>query len=96
MDTSNPKNPDDNQRIVECEFCLIHMYGVIIGGKDLRHILGYRTGDAFRQAVRHNRLPFPTFIPEGRPAQMVRTHDIARWLVSIDADTAYLTSNNPG
>jgi hypothetical protein len=57
-----------------------------VGGKDLRHILGYRTGDAFRQAVRRNSLPFPTFIPEGRRVRMARTHDIAKWLVSIDAD----------
>jgi hypothetical protein len=75
-----------NERIMEYELCLIKMYGVVVGGKDLRHILGYRTGDAFRQAVRRNSLPFPTFIPEGRRVRMARTHDIAKWLVSIDAD----------
>jgi hypothetical protein len=58
----------------------------VIGGKDLRHILGYRSGDAFRQAVLHKRLPFPTFIPEGRRMRMARARDIARWLVSIDAE----------
>jgi len=80
------KATSDKDRVSEYELCLLKLYGAIVGGKELRHILGYRTGDAFRQAVRRKQLPIPTFIPEGRKTRMARTHDIAKWLVSIDAN----------
>ena len=51
---------------------MIKLYGVVIGGDDLVHILGYRSGDAFRK-----QLPFPTFMLEGRKKRMARARDIA-------------------
>lgn len=81
------KSPSTKETDTECvqeyELCLLKLYGAVISGKDLRHVLGYRTGDAFRQAVRRNTLPFPTFIPEGRRARTARTHDVAIWLASL-------------
>lgn len=70
---------------MEYELSLIKLYGAVVGGKDLRHLLGYRTGDSFRQAVRRGKLPVPTFVPEGRRMRMARTRDIAKWLASIDS-----------
>jgi len=78
------KTSQKDKRINEYELCLLKLYGAVVGGKELRHILGYRTGDAFRQAVRRKTLPIPTFILKGRKMRMARTHDIAVWLVSID------------
>ena len=75
----------NEKRVMEYEISLIKLYGVVVGGKNLRQLLGYKTGDAFRQAVMRKQLPFPTFIPEGRKMRMARTHDIAKWLASIDA-----------
>lgn len=83
--TSRIKSATDD-RVLEYELCLLKLYGAIVVGKDLRHVLGYRTGDAFRQAVRRNSLPFPTFVPDGRRVRMARTHDIAKWLASLDEE----------
>jgi len=66
------------------EISLLKLYGLFISGKNLRHLLGYRTGDAFRQAVRRGSIPFPTFIPKGRRERVARTHDVASWLASLD------------
>jgi len=74
----------DEARINEFEKALLDKYGAVIGGKDLRHVLGYRSADTFRKAVFHNRIPVPTFIPDGRNMRMARTNDIARWLASLD------------
>lgn len=63
---------------------MIKYYGVIIGGDNLVHILGYRSGAAFRQSVFRKQLPFPTFMLEGRSARMARARDIATWLASLD------------
>lgn len=92
------KLPYDESRLTvraeEFELCLIKLYGVIVGGKDLRHLLGYKTGSAFRLAVMRNQIPFPTFIMEGRRMRMARTHDIAKWLASIEADLDSIKRNN--
>lgn len=83
--TEHITKQQEKDRVLEYELCLIKLYGVIVRGKDLRHVLGYKTGDAFRQAVRRKQLPIPTFVPEGRRMRVARTHDIAKWLVSLDA-----------
>lgn len=96
MNKNYPKKPSKDDRVLEFEFCLLKLYGVVIGGKDLRHILGYQTGDAFRLAVMRKRIPFPTFIPEGRRMRMARTRDIAKWLASIDADINEIKTKKGG
>ena len=42
-----------------------YLYGDDLIKHDLRHILGYRSGDAFRQSVFRKQLPFPIFIKNG-------------------------------
>jgi len=81
-----PEKPDQEDTFLEYELSLIKLYGVVIGGKDLWHLLGYKTGDAFRQAFKRNSLPVPTFIPEGRKMRMARARDIAKWLAAIEMD----------
>lgn len=75
-----------NNSVEDYEICLLRLYGAIIGGKTLRHLLGYRTGDAFRQAIRNKRLPIPTFFLPDRRMHMARTHDVAVWLHSLGTD----------
>lgn len=96
MSKKRTKNKLFLKRVAEYEKCLLLEYGVVVGGKNLRHLLGYRTGDAFRQAVRRNQIPFPTFIPEGRRARMARTRDIAIWLASIDTESKNYKSGKQG
>lgn len=84
MTKENNSHSDFEACIDLYERNLLDKYGAIVGGKDLRHVLGYRTAGAFRKAVFRKQLPIPTFIPEGRKMRMARTRDIARWLVSLD------------
>lgn len=72
-----------NDSVQQYEKTLIELYGVVVGGKELRHLLGYKTGAAFRQAVKRNALPVPTFVLKGRRARMARVRDIAEWLASM-------------
>lgn len=86
---NNPINENENlidNKVEEYELCLLKVYGAVIRGKTLHHVLGYPTADAFHQAVRRKQLPIPTFIPEGGRVHMARTHDIAKWLASLDGD----------
>lgn len=73
-----------SERVNEFETRLLGLYGAVVGGRELWRLLGYPSGDAFRQAVHRKQLPVPTFIPEGRRTRMARVHDIAVWLASLD------------
>lgn len=85
MKESENKNINlSKSRVEEYELSLLKLYGAIVKGKTLRHILGYKSGDAFRKAVERNSIPVPTFVPEGGRARIARTHDIAKWLASLD------------
>jgi len=86
MTKTDSKESEQATNVLEYELSLMKLYGVVVGGKDLWHILGYKTGDAFRQAFRRNSLPVPTFIPDGRKMRMARTRDIAKWLASIEME----------
>lgn len=59
---------------------LFEWYGPLIGGKDLQKVLGYRTGDAYRQAVFRNTIPIKTFEIENRRGRFALTADVAQWL----------------
>lgn len=65
------------------EVCLLKAYGAVIGGRDLHHVLGYPSSDAFRQAVHRKTVPVQTFRRPGFRSRFARTHDIAKWLVSV-------------
>ncbi|MBN7827373.1 hypothetical protein [Bowmanella dokdonensis] len=67
------------ERKLESE--LIEKYGHLIGGKDLQRALGYRSGDAFRQAVSRDKVPVPIFPIENRRGRFALACDIAKWLV---------------
>lgn len=50
-------------------------------GDALRKALGYRSGDAFRQAASRGTLPIHTFKIETRRGRFAMTKDVAKWLV---------------
>lgn len=58
-------------------------YGAVLCGRDLRIILGYPSGDAFRHAVHRKTLPVPTFFLAGRRGRCAATRDVARWMASL-------------
>jgi len=59
-------------------------YGPLVGGKDLRKLLGYRTANAFRQALIRGTLPIQAVRAPGRREWMARTSDVSAWLAQID------------
>lgn len=67
---------------------LLAEYGAVIGGSALHRLLGYRTGDAFRQAARRGRLVIPTFFIEGRRWRFAATSDVADWMASLGDGSA--------
>lgn len=54
-------------------------FGMIVAGRDLVRLLGYRTSAAFRQAAHRQSLGVRTFFIRGRRGRCARTSDIARW-----------------
>lgn len=93
-------------RVEEIESRLVGRYGAVISGADLRHLLGYRTGSAFRQAVHRGTLPLRTFFQPGRRGRSASSADVAVWMASLEAgakgNTGYeaaqverLASNEP-
>lgn len=75
-------NTDFCDQVAVYEICLLKLYGAVIGGHDLHHVLGYSSGAAFRQAAHRKTVPVPTFRRPGFRMRFARTHDIAVWLVS--------------
>jgi hypothetical protein len=56
------------------------LYGGIVGGVRLTHLLGYPSQAAFRKAVERDRLPVPVFTIAGRRGKFAQVEDIASWL----------------
>ena len=54
-------------------------FGLIVAGRDLVRLLGYRTPAAFRQAAHRQSLGIRTFFIDGRRGRCARTSDVARW-----------------
>lgn len=59
---------------------LISRYGPIIGGADLWRLLGYASGEAFRQAAKRDRLPVRIIHIPHRRGRFALAIDIAGWL----------------
>lgn len=59
---------------------LTSRYGHLVSGDDLRRTLGYKSPDAFRQAVARKTLPVPVFSIPHRRGKFALSSDIARWL----------------
>ncbi|WP_369157513.1 hypothetical protein [Candidatus Thiodiazotropha sp. LNASS1] len=81
-------------KVAAYELCLLKLYGAVIQGRDLHHILGYSSGDAFRHAVCRKTLPVQTFKRPGYRMRFARTHDIAIWLASMDIERAGTESHD--
>jgi len=68
-------------RIIERD--LLNQYGPLIGKEDLRVALGYRSNDAFRQALSRNTIPIPVFEIEHRKGKFALVKDLAVWLEAM-------------
>lgn len=75
-----------DDRAARIETKLTARFGAVICGGDLRTLLGYRTGDAFRHAVHRGTLAVPTFFIPGRRGRCATTRVVAQWLADLDAE----------
>lgn len=64
----------------EIEAALYKEFGPLLFGKALYAALGYRSGDAFRQALSRKTVPIETFEIEKRRGRFVLSKDVAIWL----------------
>lgn len=60
---------------------LVARYSPLIGGSDLRKLLGFRTAAAMQRAVRQGLMKVPVFHLEGRRGLFAITSEIAEWLL---------------
>ena len=66
---------------------LQHKFGLLVGGSDLAKLLGFKTMNAFRQAVRRKALPIKVFELENRRGKFALSEDLAHWLATLKART---------
>lgn len=68
------------------KFDLRTKHGPLIGGGDLTKVLGYKSQEAFRQALRRGTLPVTVFELEGRRGKFALTDDIENWLSTFSLE----------
>lgn len=56
----------------------------LVSGPELRRRLGFRSGEAFRNAVRQGRVPVPVLKLPGRRGWFARTADLERWRARLE------------
>lgn len=59
---------------------LLRLYGPVLTGEDLQKVLGYRTRDAYRQAVARKVVPVPLFEMAQRRGKFALAKDVACYL----------------
>lgn len=55
----------------------------LLQGEALRTALGFRTGEAFRAAIRAKRIPVPLVKIAGRRGWFARAKDVTQWRVGV-------------
>jgi hypothetical protein len=61
---------------------MIREYGAVVGGRDLRSALGFKSTAAFCRAVRSGYVPLRIFELPGRRGRFALVSDLADWLES--------------
>jgi len=78
------KSDDQNVPLEASEHLLallmMERYGAVIGGRDLRTLLGFRSTTAFGQAVRRGDIPIQFFKLPRRRGYFALVTEIAAWL----------------
>lgn len=72
---------------------LLEYYGPLIGGEDLRNMLGYKTASTFNRAKRLNLIGVKIFEIPNRRGTFALTRDVADWLKSISSTECNQSKN---
>ena len=75
-----PKQNDLLALSTELEHQLTTRYGTMLGSGDLWREIGYRSPNAFRQALLRGTLDLPVFAVEGRRGRFALVRDVAVWI----------------
>lgn len=74
--------PDETQLAVMLERDLFERHGPMIADEALRIALGYRSMDAFRQALVRKTVPVAVFSVANRRGKYALVKDVAAWLAA--------------
>ncbi|UTW07989.1 pyocin activator PrtN family protein [Pseudomonas benzenivorans] len=75
-----PKQNDLLALSTDLERQLTARYGTMLGSGDLWREIGYRSPNAFRQALLRGTLDLPVFAVEGRRGRFALVRDVAAWI----------------
>lgn len=78
----------------ELEDRLTREHGPLLSGSALRQALGFRSAEAFRQAVAQGTVPVPVFNLDNRRGKYGLTRDVAQWLAEMRASSGMTTRKN--
>lgn len=73
---------------------LLNTYGPIVSNDTLRLVLGYKSNEAFRQALARQTVPVPVFKIENRRGKFALSKDIASWLAAQRATATNVLDNS--
>lgn len=59
----------------------IKRFGPVVGGSDLRSLLGFRTAAAFQKARLQGQIEVPVFAMQGRQGMFAVTQEACRWVL---------------
>lgn len=76
------------------EHYLERLYGPVLGAPALWQVLGFASVDAFRKAAVRGVLPVATFTLPKRRGRFAHTHDVIRWLETVQAPSATPSSTD--
>lgn len=62
---------------------LLQQFGLVIGGKDLMRLLGFKNYNTFQSACAQHRVPVQVFDIAGRRGKYARVKDLARWYLTL-------------
>lgn len=62
---------------------LKNKYGFLMSGNDVAKQLGFKSTEAFRQAICRNKLSIPVFTIPYRKGKFAYSKDVAQWLASL-------------
>lgn len=74
--------PTDNDLVKTLGDELTACYGPVLSSRTLATVLGYTSGDAFRQALSRKTVPVPVFRMPNRRGCFALTRDVTQWLVA--------------
>jgi hypothetical protein len=75
-------NNEKEELAVKLHSDLMTLFGPVIGGEDLHKVLGYKTGAAFRLALKQGDIDLSIFKIDKRRGKFALTVDIVAWLIN--------------